>query len=56
MTKKAEVAASSENRPVKSWKCPDCGTELNGKQMELQPKICTSCGEGQLEPVYDNPS
>lgn len=43
-----------EHRPLKAWKCPSCGTELNPNQMELQPKICTSCGTGELEPIYED--
>lgn len=51
MPKKAEAAPQQQR--IRAWKCPDCGAEAPHSQMESQPKICTTCGQAEVEPVYE---
>lgn len=42
-----------EPKKLVAWECPKCHTKLHPVQMELQPKVCTSCGKADLTPVYE---
>jgi rubrerythrin len=48
-----KTAAATQPKRQTGWKCTECGSTFNVTQMELQPKTCTSCGEGDLEPTFE---
>lgn len=55
MAKKEEVQTEESvdaPRRVKYWECVECKAQIPTYQMDLQPKICTTCGIGKLKAIY----